>query len=179
MRDAHPGKPVEVWFQDEARIGQQGTLTHVWAPKNSRPTAVKQTEYDWVYLLDAACPANGDSSALIAPTVNTHYMNEHLQFISERAGADRHVVPVLDQAGWHVAKALKVPANLTLLYLPPSSPELSAMERVWLYLRSHYLSNRAYKDYDDIFNATRDAWNALDESRFRSLCHESRVERAA
>lgn len=179
MKEAHPGKHVEVWFQDEARIGQQGTLTSVWAEKNTRPTAVKQTEYDWVYLFAAACPSTGDSSALIAPTVNTSYMNEHLKFISLQAGDDKHVVLVLDQAGWHVAKALQIPANITLLHLPPYSPELSAMERVWLYLRSHYLSNRAYRDYNAIFAATAQAWNALDESRLRSLCHEAWVERAA
>ena len=106
-------------------------------------------------------------------------MNAHLEFISQKAGPDKHVVRVLDQAGWHVAKALKVPANLTLFYLPPYSPELSAMERGWLYLRSHYLSNRAYKDYDDIFEALKRAWNTLDEARFRSLCHEAWVQRAA
>ena len=75
-----------MWFQDEVRIGQQGTLTNVWAERGSRPTAVKQTEYDWVYLFGAANPVTGDSSALIAPSVNTHFMNEHLRFISEQAG---------------------------------------------------------------------------------------------
>lgn len=67
----HPGKQVEVWFQDEARFGQQGTLTHVWAQKGSRPTAIKQTEYEWVYLFAAVNPVTGDSSAMLAPTVNT------------------------------------------------------------------------------------------------------------
>jgi transposase len=179
VKDAHPGREVQVWFQDEARIGQQGTLTTAWAQRGSRPRAVKQTRYDWAYLFGAACPATGASSALIAPSVNTAYMNEHLKFISQEAGAGKHVVLVLDRAGWHVAKGLKVPVNLTLLHLPPYSPELSPMERVWLYLRSHYLSNRAYRDYDAIFEALRQAWNALDPDRFRSLCREDWVERAA
>jgi putative transposase len=106
-------------------------------------------------------------------------MNEHLRFISEQAGADKHIVLVLDQAGWHVARGLRVPGNITLLYLPPYSPELSVMERVWLYLRSHYLSNRVYADYDHLFDATRDAWNAITEERFKTLCHEAWVERAS
>ncbi len=73
-----------MWFQDEARFGQQGTLTKVWAPKGSRPTAIKQTEYEWVYLFAAVNPVTGDSSAMLAPTVNTGYMNAHLRFISEQ-----------------------------------------------------------------------------------------------
>jgi len=160
-----------VWFQDEARIGQQGTLTNVWAPKGSRPTAVKQTEYDWVYIFGAVNPATGKSSALIAPTVNTEYMNHHLQFISEEAGEAVHVVLVLDQAGWHVAKKLRVPANITLLHLPPYSPELNPIERLWAYLKSHYLSNRVYKNYKEILKAGTVAWNKMTPQMFRSICH--------
>ena len=125
VRTENPGKEIEIWFQDEVRIGQQGTLTNVWAPKGTRPTAVKQTEYDWVYIFGAVNPVNGKSSALITPTANTDYMNHHLRFISEEAGKNVHVILVLDQAGWHIAKALEVPMNVTLLHLPPYSPELN------------------------------------------------------
>ena len=179
MTDEHPGKRVEVWLQDEARIGQQGTLTRVWAETGSRPSAVRQTEYEWAYLFAAVNPLTGASSALIAPTVNTQYMNEHLAFISREAGPEAHVVLVLDRAGWHVAKGVKVPANLTLLHLPPYSPELNGAERIWGYLRSHYLSNRVYKDYDELFEAIRLAWNRLEPERLKSLTHTAWIERAA
>lgn len=169
MKDDHPGKQVEVWFQDEARIGQQGTLTSVWAQTGSRPTAVKQTEYEWCYLFAAVNPLTGASSALVTPTVNTPYMNKHLEFISREVGPDKHVVLVLDQAGWHVAKALKVPPNITLLHLPPYSPELNPIERIWAYLRSHYLSNRVYRDYHELFDQTTIAWNLLSEGRLQTI----------
>lgn len=178
-KQEHPDKRVEIFVQDEARIGQQGTLTRVWAECGSRPQRVKQTEYEWAYLYAAVNPLTGVSSALIAPTVNTSYMNEHLRFLSQEAGSDVHVVLVLDQAGWHVARDLKVPANITLLHLPPYSPELNGAERVWAYLRSHYLSNRVYKDYDDLFEAIKAAWNSLDPQRLASLTHAPWVERAA
>ena len=166
-------------MQDEARIGQQGTLTRMWAEKGSRPAAVKQTEYDWAYLFAAVNPLTGASSALIAPTVNTAYMNKHLEFIGQEAGPKVHVVLVLDQAGWHLAKDLKVPQNITLLPLPPYSPELNGAERIWDFLRSHYLSNRIYKDYDQLFEAIKAAWNKLDAQRLASLTYSSWVERAA
>jgi len=170
IKQQHAGKAVEVWFQDEARFGQQGTLTTVWADRGSRPTAVKQTEYDWLYLFAAVNPRTGESSALLAPSVNTDFMNEHLRFISRQAGPNQQVVLVLDQAGWHVAKALRVPENVTLLHLPPYSPELNPIERIWAYLKSHYLSNRVFVDYDDILTACRNAWNALPETRLQSIC---------
>lgn len=114
-------------------------------------------------------PQIGESSALLTPTVNTGYMNTHLQHISELVGIKRHVVLVLDNAGWHVAKALKVPSNITLLPLPPYSPELNPIERLWAYLKSHYLSNQVFKDYDDLFQKVKTAWLALDEQRLQSL----------
>lgn len=179
VRQQRPGKRVEVWQQDEARIGQQGTLTRLWGQTNSRPTAVRQTEYEWAYLFAAVNPLTGASSALIAPTVNTHYMNKHLQFISREAGTDAHVVLVLDQAGWHLAKALKVPDNITLLYLPPYSPELNGAERIWSFMRGHYLSNRVFKDYDELFESIKKAWNLLDPARLKTLTHVAWIERAA
>lgn len=179
MKDQHPDQTVEVWFQDEARFGQQGTLTNVWARTGSRPTSVKQTEYEWLYLFAAVNPLTGESSAMLAPTVNTELMNAHLQFISKEVGPDRHVVLILDQAGWHVAKALKVPENLTLLPLPPYSPELNPVERIWAYLKSHYLSNRVYLDYGELFAAVREAWLELDEPRLQSLTRTSWLTPAA
>jgi transposase len=122
-------------------------------------------------LFGAVNPLTGASSALLAPTVNTEYMNHHLRFISDRAGPDVQVILVLDQAGWHTAGALQVPENISLLYLPSYSPELNAIERLWGYLRSHYLSNTAYADYDDLLNACTDAWNTITPEQFRSICH--------
>lgn len=130
-----------------------------------------------MYLFGAVNPITGESSALLAPTVNTEYMNHHLRFLSEQAGPEVQVILVLDRAGWHVAKALEVPANVTLLYLPPYSPELNPVERLWAYLRSHYLSNRVYQDYDDLLNASGQAWNQLTPEQLRSICRTEWIPR--
>ena len=158
-----------MWFQDEARIGQQGTLTRVWGGRGSRPRAVRQTEYQWGYIFGAANPHTGASSALIGPTVNTELMSEHLRMIAEEAGEDVHVVLVLDGAGWHVSKKLRVPVSMTLLFLPPYSPELMPMERVWAWMRQHDLSNRVYADADAVDAAVAASWNRLTPDRLRSI----------
>jgi len=97
-------------------------------------------------------------------------MNAHLNFISEQVGPKTQVVLVLDQAGWHGSKALKVPDNMTLLHLPPYSPELNPTERLWAYLKSHYLSNRIYKNYPHLFEAASQAWNLLTFQQIKSIC---------
>ena len=99
-----------MWFQDEARFGQKGTLTSVWALRGSRPRGVKQTEYDWVYLYGAVNPVTGQSVGMLAPTVNVEWMSEHLRLISEDVGPDVHIVLVMDQAGWHTSGKVRVRA---------------------------------------------------------------------
>lgn len=155
---------------DEARFGQQGTNTRMWAKTGSRPTAVKQTRYEWVYLYAAVEPKTGASVALQAPSVNTGTMNVFLKMLSEELGPRDHAVLIMDQAGWHKAKALVMPANITVLYLPPYSPELNPVERLWAYLRSHYLSNRAYDDYQHLLDAGADAWQQLTPDTLKSVC---------
>jgi putative transposase len=77
-------------------------------------------------------------------------MNQHLLEISQAVDAGTHAVLTVDQAGWHVTPRLKVPDNITLLFLPPRSPELNPVENVWQFLRDNWLSNRIFKDYEDI-----------------------------
>jgi transposase len=178
VKAEHPGKRIRWFVQDEARIGQQGTMTRVWARTGSRPSAVRQTEYEWVYLWAAAEPATGQSIAMITPTVNTDLMNRFLSGLSDELAADEHTVLALDNAGWHVANALKIPDNVTLLPLPAYSPELNPAERLWLWLRSHELSNRIYDDYDDLLRETDRAWLALDAGTIKSICACSWIERA-
>lgn len=156
------GKPVEVWFQDEARVGQQGTLTRVWAERGSRPVAPKDCRYAWVYLFGAVCPARGVAAGLVLPHANARAMTLHLAEIATQVAPGAHAVLVLDGAGWHqTGGELRVPANLTLLHLPPYAPELNPVENVWAFLRANQLSNRVFAAYDDIVDACCNAWNWL------------------
>lgn len=178
MNDAHAGERVRWFVQDEARVGQHGTLTRVWARTGSRPTAVRQTEYEWVYLWAAVEPATGVAVAMITPTVNTGLMNTFLAGLSGTLAPDEHGVLVLDNAGWHVARALRIPDNITLLFLPAYSPELNPVERLWAWLRSHQLANRVYADYDELLRETDRAWLTLSEQTLKSVCACPWIERA-
>ena len=104
-------------------------------------------------------------------------MSVFLRMLSEHVDPDVHVVLALDNAGWHVAKALNVPANITLLPLPPYSPELNPVERLWCWLKEHYLSNRIYADYDALLDAGSKAWNCLTPELLQSVCRTAWLER--
>ena len=87
---------------------------------------------------------------------------------------DVHAVLVLDGAGWHGARALAIPPNITLVPLPPYSPELNPVERVWLHLRERFLSLQVFADYRAVVDACCAAWNRLvaEPGRLRSLCDQ-------
>jgi transposase len=132
--------------------------------------------YTWTHLFAAVRPATGDSFALVLPQVSTAAMNEFLAQFAATLAEDEHAVLVLDRAGWHRAKALVIPSNVTLVWLPPYSPQLNPVERLWLYLRERHLSHRLLDDYDAVVAALCRAWNALTAERIRSLTSYSYLE---
>ena len=101
MPEHAKGKPLEVWFQDEARVGQQGTLTRKWARRGTRPRAPRDTRYKWSYILGAACPARGTAAGLILPYVNAEAMGLHLNEIAKAvAHGARCTCHAHCQRGW-------------------------------------------------------------------------------
>ena len=116
-----------------ARVGQQGTLTRIWARRGTRPRAPRDTRYQWAFarslepvavagsLIGAVCPARGTAAGLVLPFVNTAAMNAHLAEIARTVAPGAHALLILDGTGWHGSNALAVPDNLSLLTLPPLS----------------------------------------------------------
>ena len=147
-------------------------MTSARAERGSRPTAPKQTAYGDLHVLTAACPATGRAEGRIAPRLDAGAVQVFLDGLSATIPAGTHVVPVRDGAGYHTAKALRPPANLTLVGLPPYSPELNPVERLRLYLRQHFRSNRVYEDVDAVEEAAMAGWRAvrLDPARAKSIC---------
>jgi len=162
---------LEVWFQDEARVGQQATLTRIWAERGTRPRAPRDTRYKWTYIFGAVCPERGTTAALVMPKADTAAMNAHLAEISRTVAEGAHAILVLDGAGWHGSKALCIPENITLLMLPPYSPELNPIENVWAYLRANKLAISVFETADDIVSRCCEAWNffANDIDTVRSI----------
>ncbi len=167
------GTPIEVWFQDEMRMGQTGTVRRVWAAKGSRPRAPRALGFKWTYVFGAVCPGRGAAAGLVLPVADAQAMALHLEEIGTQVAPGGHAVVVLDGAGYHEVKALvgRIPANLSLLPLPPYSPELNPMELVWQDLRRRDLANRVFADLKAVVEACCRAWTALvaDTARLISL----------
>ena len=156
-----PSTPLEVWFQDEMRVGQKNKLTYRWARKGSRPRAAHDQRTQSTYLFGEVCPERGAGAALVLPACNCEAMQLHLDEIATKVIPGAHAIVLLDQAGWHGAKALVVPSNVSLVPLPPRAPELNGQENIWQFMRQNWLSNRIFKSFDDIVDHCCYAWNTL------------------
>ena len=172
MPETARSKPLEIWFQDEARVGQQGTLTRIWAERGTRPRAPRDTRYIWSYIFGAVCPERAEAAALIMPHADTQAMSAHLAGIAKTVASGAHALLILDGAGWHGSAELEVPDNITLLKLPPYSPELNPMENVWAYLRANKLAISVFDNYEQIVDPALPNFRADRQRRGRSLAGE-------
>jgi hypothetical protein len=158
---------------DEARVGQKGRLTRVWHQRGMRPRGVRQQGFASAHLFGAACPERAAGVALVRPEVSTVALGLFLAELARALPSGTRAALVLDGAGRHLGPDLAVPPNLTLIHLPPYSPELNPVERLWEHLRDRWLgSHRVLAGgYQAVVDAACAAWNALlaEPGRLRSL----------
>ena len=102
-------------------------------------------------------------------------MNIFLSELSKEIKHGEHIDLIVDNAGWHNSRDLSVPRNITLIPLPPYSPELNAMEQVWEWMKNHFLYNQYYSSYEDIVEKVSVACNQIscDSTFFKSIIHKN------
>jgi transposase len=177
----HPDRELRVFFEDEARFGTQGTITRVRAPKGSRPRAVRQNGREWLYVLMAVCLSTGSASALIMPELNTAVINLFLEQFARELPKGVHAVLIWDGAGYHTSGDLVVPEDVSLIQLPPYSPELNPVENLWHSLRAHHWSNREYEGYSGLESEAVRSLRIVcgDAENLKSICNADYVQRRA
>ncbi len=151
LREAHPVAEVQLWAEDEARLGLKPVMRRVWAPVGKRPVARFKRGYKWTYLYGFVHPKSGKVFWLILPTVNTELYSLALgEFAKEvGAGEDKHILLVVDQAGWHTGGEVRLPEGIHLELLPSGSPELQPAERLWP-LSNEALANGLFEQIEQI-----------------------------
>ena len=102
---------------------------------------------------------------MILPEATSKGLEKHLQEISYHVPEGRHAIVLMDQAGYHKASEITVPESVSILYLPPRSPELNSQENVWKYIKDRYLANRTFKNINEIIHACSSAWNCFAASK--------------
>ena len=149
-------------LQDEGRFGRISTPQRCWAPRGIRPNVPNQIVREYTYAYVAVSPHDGTLDSLILPQVSEQAMSIFLREVSNRH-PDEFILMVMDGAGWHKAKALSVPANMALVFLPPYSPELNPVEHVWKHIRENGFRNKAFNSIEAVEDQLMQSLRALEE----------------
>ncbi len=154
LKEAYPEAEVDLWAQDEARLGLKPVMRRVWAPVGERPIARVKRGYEWTYLYGFVRPTSGQVYWLILPTVNTELFSMALAEFAKEIGAseNKRILLVLDQAGWHTSGDLQVPEGIHLEFLPSGSPELQPAERLWP-LTNEAIANQLFEEIEQMEEA--------------------------
>lgn len=167
LRQAKLGRAVRLMFQDEGRFGLLGTPRRCWAPYPVRPVVGARLQRQYLYAFSAVSPHDGVMDCLVLPWVNAQMMSLFLAEVAQRH-AQEFIVMVMDQAGWHVAGDLVVPATMRLIYLPPYSPELNPAEHLWEAVREERFANHVFANLDAVEGALTKGLMALESNPART-----------
>ena len=169
-RKSNSEKTVSVFFQDETRYGQKGTLSKQWAPVGLRPARPRQDDFKNSYIFGAACPESGQHHFLVATDSDTEMMSIFLNNFSESLDPGLHALLVLDNAPWHKSASLKVPSNITLHFLPPYAPDLNPIENLWDFMKDNYLCNKVTRGLKELMRAGVHACRQVTTEIIQRVC---------
>lgn len=157
-------RPVQVFFQDEARFGRINVPCRCWAPKGVRPHVPKQIVRQYIYAYSAVIPATGEIFSLLASHCDCQVMSIFINELSEEYQAYRNII-VMDKAAWHTTNELHAFDNVRYIFLPPYSPELNPAEHLWKDVRDMKFRNTIYGSLDGIEDALCDYFDSADRKR--------------
>jgi DDE superfamily endonuclease len=160
----HPTATLELWSEDEHRIGLKPIVRRVWRKKGQRPIISVQHRYKWTYLYGFVCPQSGHTFWLLLPTVAAYVWSAVLAEFAAALGAGptKRIILVIDQAGWHVSDDVVLPDGLHVVFLPPYSPELQPAEHLWS-LSDEALVNTHFDDLEALMEAQAERCRRLRE----------------
>ncbi|MCY3875461.1 MAG: IS630 family transposase [Rhodobacteraceae bacterium] len=150
---------ADVWLEDEARLAKMGMQTRVRARRGSRPRVPRDYRSGYCDLFSAICPESGMSAGHVCNRANTDEMNRHLVEIGSAVPQGRHALAVLDGAGWHRSRSLEIPDDVSLLHLPPYSPELNPVETVFQFLKRGNFANQVFATAEEVKDRVEKVWN--------------------
>jgi transposase len=172
LKEAYPTANIELWCEDEHRLGLKPIIRKVWSPIGERPLVKVHQRYEWTYLYSFVRPTTGEVHWLILPTVNAEVFSLALEHFAREVGAGkkrRRILLVLDRAGWHTGKEVEVPQGIELEFLPSASPELQPSERLWP-LSNEGVANRHFEEIEELEEAL--------VKRCVALCNQPEVIRS-
>jgi len=159
---------VRLMFQDEAGFGRINKPRCCWCRKGARPDVPCHHIREYRYAYGAVEPQSGESFFLVMPYCNTDCMNVFLSELSKAYPAD-YIVLAADGARWHSSGGLAIPDNIEIITLPPYTPEMNPIERIWSWLRRHGFHNEVFQTLDKVVDRLCETIRSLSPNTIKSI----------
>ena len=166
---ADPKSQIRLMFMDEASFGRISERSYCWCPDGIRPIVPCHRVREYMYAFGAIDPMNGDSSFIVAPKCNTDWTNAFLQVVSKEYAND-YLLICLDRTSWHNSKALIIPDNIYLFYLPPYTPEMNPIEQIWKEIRKNGFKNTLFSTLNKVMDKLCNSIVSLSNDVVKSVC---------
>jgi transposase len=158
---------VNLYFQDESRFGLMTHIGRCLTAKGIKPVVSYQHKFKTTYLYGSYSPINGDSFVWEINGVDTAIFESYLYHFSKYKPKEYKIV-VIDNAGFHSTKNIKVPDNIFLLRIPPYTPELNPCEQVWQYIKNRY-KNKQFENMEDLKKWLHKTVNQMSPNLIKSI----------
>ena len=155
-------------FQDEAGFGRINKPKYCWCKKGIRPSVPCHHIREYRYAFGAVEPLTGENFFLVLPYSNTECMNVFLEELSKQYEED-NILLCCDGASWHKSNSLIIPENITLIYIPPYTPEMNPIEQIWKELRSKGFRNEIFATLEKVVDRLCETIRDLTKETVRSI----------
>ena len=155
-------------FQDEAGFGRINKPKYCWCGKGIRPSVPCHHIREYRYVYGAVEPKTGEGFFLVMPKCNTVCMSIFLEELSNNYPND-HIVLVCDGAAWHKSELLKSFKNITIVFIPPYTPEMNPIEQIWKEIRKMGFRNEVFHTLNNVINRLCDTICNLSSDVIKSI----------
>ena len=145
-------------------------MTRIWAEKGKTVEVAVKQAYKNFYVFSSVSPITGEDFTLFLPEVNTDMMNIYLDEFRKKY-PDKCILLFMDQAAWHKSKSLEKSDNVKIIFLPPYSPELNPVEKLWWWLRNETTHNMIFETIDHLMDALEKKYQELTPEKLKTLCN--------
>ena len=165
----NPNSKIRLMFMDEAGFGRISEPSYCWCPLGIRPIVPRHRVREYVYAVGAVDPIDGETFFIISPKCNTAWINEFLRLLSERF-KDDYILLCMDRASWHTTKALVIPDNIYIHFLPPCTPEMNPIELLWKEVCKDGFKNTMFNTLNDVVDKLSNSLVSITDEIVRSVC---------
>lgn len=171
-QDINKDSTVRLMFQDEAGFGRINKPKYCWCRTGVCPSVPCHHIREYRYVYGAVEPISGEGCFLIMPYCNTDCMNVFLNHLSISYPNDI-IILACDGAAWHKAKALNIPDNIQLVFIPPYTPEMNPIEQIWKEIRKRGFKNEIFQSLNKVVDRLSTTIRNLSSSSIHSITARS------